>query len=132
MFPTFILSSKAQVFVSGFGQVSGVSKKNFTSPVTYTVKAEDGTTKNYTVIVNLVSGVNKVLASQISIYPNPANEFITIEGPSKSYFITDIIGRKVLEGTGNTVGISSLNKGVYSISVELFTGETVNLKLVKQ
>ena len=130
MNPTFILSSKAEVFVSGIEQISGVSKRNFTSPVTYTVKAEDGSTKNYTVIVNLVSEIVKI-ESVIRIYPNPCNEFITIEGPSKSFIVTDISGRKVLDGHEKTANISSLNKGVYSMLVELLSGEKINVKLVK-
>jgi len=132
MNPTFILSSKAEAFISGVSQTSGVSKKNFTNPVTYTVKAEDGTTKNYTVVINLVSSISKFLASPISIYPNPAAETVRIQGLCKSYSIFDITGQKLLEGKENTIDIHTLGKGIYTVSVELLTGETVNLKLVKE
>ncbi len=131
MFPTFVLSAKAEVFVSGFGQISGVSRKNFNSPVTYSVKAEDGSTKNYTVVVNLVSGIAQTENNIIGIYPNPANEFITLNGAVKSYTITDITGRKLMTGTENSIDISALKNGVYTIFIESYSGQNYISKLIK-
>lgn len=49
---TFTTSSKIQsIKVGSVAQISGTTSNNFTSPVTYTVKAEDGTVKNWTVTV---------------------------------------------------------------------------------
>jgi len=131
MFPTFVLSSKAEVTVSGVLQTSGVSRKNFTSLVNYSVKAEDGSTKNYTVRVNLVSGIRKTELNGIQIYPNPSHQTITIDAAVKSYEIVDLTGRKVLDGNGNSVDISSLSKGIYSVSVELFSGSMARMKFVR-
>lgn len=41
----------ASINVAGIAQVSGVSSNNFSSPVIYTVRAADGSTKDYTVTV---------------------------------------------------------------------------------
>lgn len=43
----------AQVLVNGIAQVSGVTTQDFTNPVTYTVQAEDESTRTYTVTVNV-------------------------------------------------------------------------------
>jgi|GEM_PF-546981 len=44
------------VQVEGTEQLSGTTANNFTSPVTYTVTAEDGTTQTYTVMVKVAAG----------------------------------------------------------------------------
>ncbi|CAZ98044.1 M4 family metallopeptidase [Zobellia galactanivorans] len=46
---TFATSARATVSVSGLPQQSGVSFNDFTEPVVYTVTAEDGSTKDFTV-----------------------------------------------------------------------------------
>ncbi len=48
---TFTLSPGATATISSVDQVSGTTANNFTSAVTYVVKAEDGSTKNWTVTV---------------------------------------------------------------------------------
>ena len=45
---TFRISAGAKVEVAGVPQESGVTSNDFSSPVTYTVTAEDGSTENYT------------------------------------------------------------------------------------
>ncbi|MDC7220223.1 MAG: hypothetical protein PQJ59_09800 [Spirochaetales bacterium] len=46
-------STGTSVIVDGTVQESGVTENNFSSPVTYTVTAEDGSTKNYTATVTI-------------------------------------------------------------------------------
>jgi hypothetical protein len=48
----FTLSEKVTVSVNGKLQTSQESANDFRQPVIYTVKAEDGSTKNYTVILS--------------------------------------------------------------------------------
>ncbi|MCJ8153042.1 hypothetical protein MKJ01_04585 [Chryseobacterium sp. SSA4.19] len=50
--PAFTVSEKAVVLVNGKFQTSRITANDFTYPVVYTVQAEDGSTKNYTVTVN--------------------------------------------------------------------------------
>ncbi|MBU1718769.1 MAG: T9SS type A sorting domain-containing protein [Bacteroidetes bacterium] len=47
----FTVSDYAELFVGTTPQVSGVTTNNFTTPVVYTVEAEDGSTQDYTVTV---------------------------------------------------------------------------------
>jgi len=75
---TFCNSALSTVSVGGTTQVNGVTANNFTSAVTYTVTAEDGTTQTYTVTVvvhPLSSGAaysDKVITDyQIPVALNP-------------------------------------------------------------
>ena len=60
------------------------------------------------------------MTSTISVYPNPANTFITINGleSNSRIRITDMSGRMVKETTlnGKTLEISELSNGVYQLS----------------
>jgi peptidoglycan hydrolase-like protein with peptidoglycan-binding domain len=45
----------ASISVGAINQINGVTSNNFTSPVTYTVNAEDSSTKNYIVTVSIAA-----------------------------------------------------------------------------
>ncbi|MBL9019884.1 MAG: hypothetical protein JNL83_37210 [Myxococcales bacterium] len=61
------------VTVGGVVQESGVASRDFTSPVTYVVTAEDGTTQAYTVTVTVAGGSAKDLtAFSFTDAANPA------------------------------------------------------------
>jgi hypothetical protein len=73
----------------------------------------------------------------ISIYPNPANNKITIETPTAQgiYQLQDLTGKQLLSGivtaTKFSLDISALSSGIYIISI--FDGERqVNRKVVKE
>jgi len=57
----FDVSSGAQLTVTGTTLTSMVSTLNFSNPVTVTVVAADGTTKNYTVTVNVPKSSDKLI-----------------------------------------------------------------------
>lgn len=46
---TFAHSARSEVSIAGLGQQSGVTINDFSNPIVYTVTAEDGSTKNFTV-----------------------------------------------------------------------------------
>ena len=79
--------------------------------------------------------------SYVSLYPNPANGFVTIQSdePSvslKHMEVFDVTGRKVmseaLDGRSQNVSIDKLHSGVYNIRVQTSNGSNTNLKLVVQ
>jgi hypothetical protein len=77
--------------------------------------------------------------SQVSVWPNPANDFIHIKNPvtnggaSSRAVIYDISGRAVMQAglqPGiNTLQVSSLVRGTYIITIHSPTGESYNQKL---
>lgn len=77
----------------------------------------------------------------ISLYPNPANDFVTIQSdePSvslKQVEVYDVMGRKVmlevLNGQSHRFSIANLHAGVYHIRVQTSNGCYTHLKLVVQ
>jgi hypothetical protein len=77
----------------------------------------------------------------LSLYPNPANDFVTIQSdnPSvslKQVEVYDVMGRKVmlevLNGQSHRFSIANLHAGVYHIRVQTSNGCYTHLKLVVQ
>ncbi|MFB9750364.1 beta strand repeat-containing protein, partial [Paenibacillus hodogayensis] len=60
---TFTSSPSSTVTVGVVPQLSGLTPNDFTSPVVYTVTAQDGTTKNYTVTVTVAASSAKDLTA---------------------------------------------------------------------
>jgi hypothetical protein len=65
----------ASVTVDGVAQVNTVTPNDFTSPVTYTVYAADGTTQNYTVTVTV-----ETQSASITITPSTVSPAISAGG----------------------------------------------------
>lgn len=82
-----------------------------------------------------LAGLNQ---AQISIYPQPAADFVTLDIPAtgveSDFLLRDITGRTVLQGalsTGtNRLDLSQLPHGMYLLSVQ-FEGEVFNRPLLK-
>ena len=85
----------------------------------------------YSNIIKITKGTK----ATISLYPNPAKGFVTIDGSKISkVVISDIFGRTVLQKdfdqvNNATINTSTFAKGVYNVSVKS-TNETVILKLI--
>lgn len=84
---------------------------------------------------------NDTAKNSITLYPNPANDFITIQSDDpnvslKQVEVYDVTGRKVmsevLDGQSQNVSIDKLHSGVYNIRVQTSNGCYTNLKLVVQ
>ena len=82
------------------------------------------------------TGTNELKNNLFSIYPNPANDQITIEAKQemmgKKYEIIDNLGRIIIEGKINnsstTIQLENVAAGVYFFRVN---EEGYNLKLIK-
>jgi hypothetical protein len=72
-----------------------------------------------------IVGVEEIMASQISIYPNPATAYITVEVPAnlvgEEYMIYDMLGKQVKVGQIKSVvfsfEISELEASVYRLKL---------------
>ncbi|MFY0650453.1 MAG: DUF5018 domain-containing protein [Cyclobacteriaceae bacterium] len=81
LIPTYILSEGANALVGSNSQVSSITSNDFTSPVTYTVTAEDGVTSQdwvVSVVEETILGLNG-LPNELVIYPNPTTSELIIE-----------------------------------------------------
>lgn len=84
---------------------------------------------------SVLSTKDLTLHNQLSIYPNPATDFIYLKNAKdvKSYIITDFSGRIILTDylTKDFINIQSLNTGNYIL--QLMTGKNIeNFKFIKK
>jgi pimeloyl-ACP methyl ester carboxylesterase len=73
--------------------------------------------------ITMTSGLNELYDSKITLYPNPANQFVTIESVKSEfkYQLLDLNGRiismnKTLSKM-HTIDISILSKGIYQVEI---------------
>lgn len=107
---TFTLSLDATATIGGVTQVSGVTENTFTSPVTYTVTAEDGTPKEYVVTVSLATYDLTTTAS--------AEATITVLSGA-----TPVVAGEDVISYGDELTISATASTGYSISALTVNGE---------
>lgn len=69
-----------------------------------------------------LSGVNKLNSSNVTVYPNPASNVITVSGNEawNTYVVYNVLGNKVLEGTlnRNSISVADLAEGTYVLRVQ--------------
>jgi len=75
-------------------------------------------------------------APAVAVFPNPATEFITIQGAAGSLItVSDLSGRTVykqaMTGESETIAVSSWANGVYLVAVQTGNNKTVS-KIVKK
>ncbi|UKS24997.1 S-layer homology domain-containing protein [Paenibacillus sp. HWE-109] len=99
---TFVLSAEATVKVGTIDQASGTTVNDFTNPVTYVVKAENGTVQNWKVTVTVAVGT---------------------ENEITAFSLTQQTGQAVIDATDHTVAIQVANgtsltnlKAVFTLS----------------
>lgn len=61
-----------------------------------------------------------VLLSQekISVYPNPAVDYVHISGKFSKYILHDVLGQKIKSGAEKTIDLRGLAAGVYILEVD--------------
>ncbi len=79
----------------------------------------------YVIEYSGTTSISELKSNEFSVYPNPAEDFITIECKQAlhhlTYSLTDLSGKIILQGiltnTINTIDISSLIPGIYFVDV---------------
>jgi hypothetical protein len=90
------------------------------------------------VLKRTVNSISNITKFDLSIYPNPFTEYISIDnkmGDKFNYIITDMIGKVISIGTldpgTNTINLYDLSKGIYNISIN--NSEMIeSFKIVKE
>jgi hypothetical protein len=77
-------------------------------------------------------GINEKDNTAVMVYPNPAKENLNIvtNGTLKAISITDFNGKVVYKGVSQSIDLSKMSKGIYSVRVETAQGIS-NTKFVK-
>ena len=93
----------------------------------------------FDVLQNATLGVNEIANNrvEISIFPNPSKDFVSIKCDKIENFvyqIFDLSGRNISTGKakiGEKINIQILEKGNYILHIQTPNGEKQNLKLIK-
>jgi hypothetical protein len=87
------------------------------------------------VTIGLTTGIVEISEKNISVFPNPANDILYINGLSQNTKVSifDIFGKMVFSKqiTNNQIDLNSFQSGVYSIKMENSKG-IVTRKFVKK
>ena len=78
------------------------------------------------------NGIEANLENKISVYPNPASDYIYVKGDFKKATIINISGQRVLEGNTNPINTSRLAEGIYFIKVETQNGNFTQKIMIKK
>ena len=109
--------------VTGDGEFSTIP-----GTATVTVTAEDGTTtKDYTIAVSYIVGIDQLSVHSVGLYPNPASQYITVSLNEKyvgsEMIIMDIAGRivhsEIYQSAKQVVDISGLQSGMYLLKADI-------------
>lgn len=106
---------------------------DFTSPVTYTVTAENGVTSKEWLVTVTSQAVLGVLAREWSIFPNPTSGWLHIKGIGEAkYYLTDLSGQKILEPSEgrNGLDLTTLENGIYLLIIQ-GEGGVLTRKIIK-
>lgn len=140
---TDVTSISPIISISNFASVNPNSgtPRNFNNPVTYTVTAQDASTKQWTVTVTkLTTGLtNAALSESVNIYPNPTNDLVFIDlksfkGIVNSISLFDIHGKEVFRNdniSNDNIQLNNLNDGIYVVHIETEQG-AINRRVIVQ
>ena len=78
-------------------------------------------------------GINDTEKTDVMIYPNPAQDYITIQTSNTvtSVQITDFSGKVLYRGTGTKLDVRNLSSGIYFVRTTTDKG-TSNMKFIKK
>lgn len=76
--------------------------------------------------------VNEVPENNSTVFPNPADETLSIYGEFERCEIYDVIGRKVVTSNENVVLVKHWESGVYIVKVFKKDGKIITEKIIKQ
>ncbi len=131
------------VFNNGDNKEQTVNITNVTGTVCYQTTTSTGTSPkkyNVEVITGCSTGIDteKQASAAISIYPNPAKESVTIESDNnisevRIYSIYGTLVKSVyVNSNSQTIELSGLPAGYYSVVVISENGDQTNTKLIKR
>lgn len=68
--------------------------------------------------------------NQISVYPNPASDFVCVEGEFSRASLLDISGKLIFTTESDMIDLSGLSSGIYMLKVEKENGNSSIAKII--
>ncbi|MEA1873808.1 MAG: T9SS type A sorting domain-containing protein [Bacteroidota bacterium] len=137
----FQLSPGAKAYVNDILQVSGENSLDFSETITYRVDGVDGSSENWQVSVQLdESAVDLIETLGISVFPNPATEYVNIQIPD-NHSISEIsvwdMNNKLLlkytdlDNNNLFIPFNQLSDGIYLLNFRLKNHQVLQHKVLK-
>jgi hypothetical protein len=138
---SFVVSNCASAYVYGIEQVSGVTANDFINPVIYQVSAQNGDIKEWTVVVEIETGMTDEIVDRLILFPNPSEGTFYLEtkfadrNPIELQ-VMDLTGRIIFQTSISSqdkteIDLTDQPKGMYFVRVKsaegLFTEKIVIL-----
>lgn len=123
--------------IDGTGDFDDSEDLTELAPGSYTVIVRDATVcqTSKTFVVGSQLSVEKLAMDDLSIYPNPTNNFINIQLEGQfDYTLYSINGKELLNGKGvdqEQLNLADFSDGIYFVSLNNETG-SITVKVVKQ
>ena len=121
-----------KVDAKGVGKYSFIDNTNLNGVVYYKLEVVD---KNGALSYSEIKEISNI-HYQLSIYPNPADNLVSVKADNiKSFIISDATGKVVLEATGNglkQINTSKLVSGLYIVKSINTNGLQTSSKLIVQ
>jgi len=111
---------------------SGSSQDFSVGSVTYTVSHETlPVIQDWQIsVIETPAGINKINNVKVEIFPNPANDIVTIKAKRISKIkLLDITGKTIFETSEQTINLSTYNEGIYILKIYI-DGIVLNRKLL--
>ena len=103
---------------------------------TITTTSDEGSWIDQILIhVNASSTVNEISQNEVSIYPNPAHDFLHIKlnrSEIKEISIYNLSGQRILRTNSESVNIYQLKQGIYLLKIIDESGRVGNFKFIKR
>ena len=81
--------------------------------------------------IPIPNSLDTMIGSDISIFPNPVIDKLTIRGPLKNVMLHSVKGEKVLETREHTIDLTSLPNRIYFLSIENTDNKIATKKIIK-
>ena len=65
-----------------------------------------------------INGLNDEKSSRINVFPNPANNFIQLDGKFENWSLTDYTGHLLNEGSDSEIDLSNQKTGLYLLKID--------------
>jgi hypothetical protein len=110
---------------------------DFTNPQTVSVTAQSGDVQDWTITVSLTVGISTFGQAGIKLYPNPANQYVNIEGVENGSVISvlsptgQVMYSAKAHGSNVQIPLSNLQRGLYLLKTETSNGAVIG-KFLKE